>query len=368
MGKERKSHVENRIFADKEKGMVIHMKIRFYRVGIKIWGVLFICLLLAGTCYAKWGKELRIQAKVASGKLNYKLPNQKEAYETGWKDETDTEGLLVDTAKADTVENDGVQLQLKETAPMTVLPALCEGRQITLQYPVLAQEANTFDHITCDTTTSQVQLHCKRAVLRAGEQQTELDMEQYTPLAPDLTLSVETAMCPDEPDKICQTFTLTPESRAQWEQAMQQKLPAEWSEKLAGQPAALQMEYELTWNLSLQQQVEQTLAERIFSCTYAYWTHTFSLSGVWNLAREIEAEAEVMPQEEPDPVEQPEVLQETEETETEPEEQSGTEMQPEAGKAIEHENQPGAEDVAIGEGTSTEDASSTDVLSSEKKE
>ncbi len=288
------------------------MKSRNHHVGMKIWGVLFLCLLLAGTCYAKWGKELRIQADVTSGELNYKLPDQKEAYETGWKDETDTDGLLVDTVKADTVENDGVQLQLKETAPMTVLPALCEGRQLILQYPVLAQEANTFDHIICDTTVTQVTLHCRRAVLCAGEQQTELATEQYMPFAPDLTLSVETEMCPDAEDKICQTFTLIPESRTQWEQAMQQKLPAEWKEKLAGQPAALQMEYELTWKLSLQQQMEQTLAERIFSCTYAYWTHTFTLNGIWNLERVIEAEAEALPQPEPYPVEQPEAIPEME--------------------------------------------------------
>lgn len=361
------------------------MKIRKYRVGMKIWGVLFLCLLLAGTCYAKWGKELRIQADVTSGAFNYKLPDQKEAYETGWKDEENPDRLFVDMVKADAAENDSIQLQLKETVPMAVLPALCEGRQITLQYPILAQEANTFDHITCDTTVNQITLHCKGAVVCAGEQQIGLDLEQYAVFAPDLTLSVETEMCPDAQDKICQTFTLTPESRMQWEQAMQQKLPAEWNEQLAGQPAALQMEYELNWNLSLQQQVEQTLVERIFSCTYAYWIHTFTLNGVWNLAREIEAEAEVVPQPEPDSVKQPEVLQEIEE-------QSDTEMQQKAGKVIgnekqseaetssehrkqqkagrvnEHKKQPGAEDVAIEEGTSTEEVPSTDVLSSGEKE
>lgn len=365
--------------------MVFHMKLRNHHVGIKIWGVLFLCLLLAGTCYAKWGKELRIQADVVTGALNYKLPDQKEAYETGWKDEENPDGLFVDRVKADPAKEKDIQLQLKETTPMTVLPALCEGRQITLQYPVLAQEANTLEHVTCDTTISQVQLHSRRVVLCAGEQQTELDMEQYTPFAPDLTLSVETEMCPDAEDKICQTFTLTPESRTQWEQAMQRKLPAEWSEKLAGQPVALQMEYELNWELNLQQQVEQTPAERIFSCTYAYWTHTFTLNGVWNLAREIEAEAEAMTQPGPDPVERPEVLQEIEE-------QSDTEMQQKAGKVIgnekqseaetssehrkqqkagrviEHEKQPGAEDVAIEGESATEDASSTDVLPSVEKE
>ncbi len=142
---------------------------------------------------------------------------------------------------------------------------------------------------------------------------------------------------------------------------MQRKLPAEWSEKLAGQPVALQMEYELNWELNLQQQVEQTPAERIFSCTYAYWTHTFSLSGVWNLERVIEAESEAMTQPETDPMEQQEVLQELEE-QSDQELQQGTEKRSEDGK------QPGAEDVAIEGESATEEASSTDVLPSVEKE